>query len=277
MKRKAVKIIAWTLGTILLLTLAFFANAFFGNPVSGALARRSARQLLAREHPGTDYVIRDVGYNFKTGGYWIHIESPSSPDGAFAVYTDGLGRYSYDTFEEMVLRRGNTARRLDMAYRAAGDAVFDAPDFPFDTDVEFTELEFADSDYPFAIPPEELELDGEYDLAELGARAGRLVIYFQDEDLSPERLAELLPAVKERLLAAGVPFRTVDAVLRRPKPQDGSPWDPEQLNILDFPSEDIDAPDLAERIAAADAAAKAYYAKMDEENAKAIAEAAGRD
>ena len=130
MKRKAVKIIAWTLGTILLLTLAFFANAFFGNPVSGALARRSARQLLAREHPGTDYVIRDVGYNFKTGGYWIQIESPSSPDGAFAVYTDGLGRYSYDTFEEMVLRRGNTARRLDMAYRAAGDAVFDAPDFP---------------------------------------------------------------------------------------------------------------------------------------------------
>ncbi len=276
MKRRVIKIIACVLGAALLLTLAVFAVAFFGNPVSGAIARRSARQLLSRAHPGSDYVVKDGGYNFKTGGYWVHIESPSSPDGAFSVYTDGLGRYRFDTFEEMVTRRGNTARRLDAAYRAAGDAVFNAPDFPFDTDVEFLELMFRDSDYPYAIPPEELELDGEYDIAALGAQAGRLVIYFMDRDLSPERLAELLPAVKARLDAAGVPFRTVDAVLRRPKPEDGSPWDPEQLNILDFPSEDLDAPDLAERIAAADEEARAYYAKLDEENAKALAEAEDR-
>ena len=271
MKRKWLKILAGVLGIGIILTLAAFANALVGNPVSSALARRSARQLLSEAHAGSDYVIEDTGYNFKTGGYWVHIQSPSSPDGTFSVYTDGLGRYQYDTYEYDVLRHGNTARRLRAAYRAAGDAVFDAPTFPFDTDVEFTELEFGDSDYPYAIPTEELEQDGEYDVAALGARAGRLVIYFMDEDVSPERLAELLPEVKARLDAAGVPFRAVDSVLRRPKPTDGSPWSEEQINILDFPAEALDPDGLTERIAAADAEAKAYYAKLDEENAKLFA------
>ena len=272
MKRKWLRILAGVLGAGILLTLAVFANALLGNPVSAALARRSARQRLSEAHAGSDYVIEDVGYNFKTGGYWVHLRSPSSPDGAFSVYADGLGRYQYDTYEYAVVRRGNTARRLEAAYRAAGDAVFDDPSFPFDTDIEYTELVFGDSDYPYAIPPEELEPDADYDIAALGARAGRLVIYFTDEDVSPERLSELLPAVKARLEAAGVPFRAVDAVLRRPKPEDGSPWSEEQINILDFPAEELEPRGLAERIAEADAQAKAYYAKLDEENAKLFAE-----
>lgn len=273
MKRKWLKILAGVVGIGIILALAVFANGLVGNPVSAAVARRSARRLLAEEHAGEDYVIQDAGYNFKTGGYWVHISSPSSPDGTFSVYTDGLGRYQLDTWEYDVLRHGNTARRLEAAYRAAGDAVFNAPTFPFKTDVEFTELMFGDrGETPYAIPLEELEQDKEYDVAALGARAGRLVIYFMDEDVSPERLAALLPEVKLRLDAAGVPFRTVDSVLRRPKPEDGSPWSEEQINILNFPAEDIDAPDLTERIAAADAAAKAYYARLDEENARLFAE-----
>ena len=276
MKRKWLKILAGVLGVVILLGLAVFANALVGNPVSKALARRSANRLLAEEHAGSDYVIEDVGYNFKTGGYWIHLESPSSPDGAFSVYTDGLGRYSFDTYEYMVLRHGNTARRLDAAYRAAGDSVLDSPGFPFKTDVDFTELMYGErEEYPYALPLEELEQDKEYDIGALGARAGRLVIYFMDEDVSPERLSEMLAETKRRMDAAGVSFRMVDAVLRRPKPEDGSPWDEEQINVLDFPAEELDAPDLAERIAAADAAAKAYYAKLDEENEKLFSEAGG--
>jgi len=273
-KRKWLKILAGALGIGILLWLAVFANSLVGNPVSRALVRRGASGLLAREHPGTDYTVGDVGFDFKSGGYWAHVQSPSSPDSAFSVYLDGLGRVRFDTYEEAVLRRGNTARRLDGAYREAAQAVLRSPAFPYALDIGFAQLEFRDSDYPYAIPPEELELDGTYDLAELGRRAGRLVIYFQDEDRTAERLAVLLPEVKARLEAAGVCFRGVDAVIRAPKPEDGSPWSEEQFNVLDFPAAEIDGPDLAERLAAADAAAKEYYARMDAETAALIPQAA---
>ena len=45
MKKKSVKIILSLLSLFLVAVIAFFANAFFGNPVSKALAKNAAEKL----------------------------------------------------------------------------------------------------------------------------------------------------------------------------------------------------------------------------------------
>jgi hypothetical protein len=182
-----------------------------------------------------------------------------------------LGNLERDTYES-VLNGSITARRVETEYRTYTDRVFDSPEFPYSTDIAYGTLEIWDreslenpavTDAPaYAIAYEELVLDRIYDPGELGARAGHLVVYVDSDTVTVEYAAEVLLTLRAEFDRAGVAFRAIDLTLRHPLPKEG-PRDDTYIGVKDFAYDDIVAEGLTERVAAADAALKAYYAEMD--------------
>ena len=76
-----------TLGIIFLLGLAaltgFFINAFYGNPVSALIARRTAREVLEEQFPGEPYSIESSGFNIQSGCYEFLVSREGSLDDFF--------------------------------------------------------------------------------------------------------------------------------------------------------------------------------------------------
>ena len=112
--------------------VSYFALAFFGNPVSKFLCEVSAEKYVAKNYPGC-YIER-VGYNFKDGNFFANIQKEGSVDTNFFVYTDWLGRITYDAYESYVSSGHNTQSRMFMEYRALLDEALpqDSVDYTLD-------------------------------------------------------------------------------------------------------------------------------------------------
>ncbi|MBE6815753.1 MAG: hypothetical protein E7522_09965, partial [Ruminococcaceae bacterium] len=198
MKKKILKVLALILAIVLIIGIGLFANALVGNPVSKFLATKGAEEHLAKNYGDKDFVVEEVTYDFKTGGYYARVTSPTSIDSHFSLSFDWLGKLIIDSYEE-VTSGWNTAYRIGEEYRKEVDKVFENNEFPFfmhisHGDIEFTSKEYGeDSSRPdYAIYKETLEIDGIYDIDELGKKAGKLTIYIYNRDVSPEKLAEIL-------------------------------------------------------------------------------------
>ena len=140
MKKKYLKILALVIAVVLIVGLAWFANALNGNPVSKMLAKRTAKQYLLETYADTDYSIDRVSYSFKDGNYHVFIKSPTSIDTEFSLYITMLGKLCYDTYDD-VLNGSNTARRIEQEYRALVDTVFENPTFPYPCSISYGTLE----------------------------------------------------------------------------------------------------------------------------------------
>ena len=85
--------------------------------------------------------------------------------------------------------------------------------------------------------------------------------------MSAEEAAQILLETRRALDEGNIPFWCIDFVLEHPLTEDGRlPEGDVQLRY--FAYEDIREEGLVERVKAADAEAKAYYAAKDAENAK---------
>lgn len=115
---------------------------------------------------------------------------------------------------------------------------------------------------PYALITNELELDGIYDVNELGAKAGKLTIYVYDDAVTVERLAEIILDIKGMLDDAGVRFYVMDCVLEYPKPESGE-WKQGRLEVMEFLCSDIYEEGMADRVRASNDAANDYYDRMD--------------
>ncbi|MBQ1996047.1 MAG: hypothetical protein II237_07650, partial [Clostridia bacterium] len=184
MKRKALKITAFILALALIGGIGFFANALVGNPISKFLANRSAEKYISETYPEGDFLIRDVRYDFKVGGYYAKIYSPRSIDSDFELRIDFFGKVHYDTYEYSVLTGENTAQRINKEYREAVDRVLNSTLFPYNSDIGYGDIEFIPEEYKdnfdvpsYAIVTEALVPDAIYDINEMGRKAGHLTIY----------------------------------------------------------------------------------------------------
>ena len=275
--KKTKKIVALILAMGLIVGVGVFANGVVGNPVSKWLATNTAKNRLAEVYANKDYEIERVTFSFKDGGYHAFIVSSSSPDSEFSMSLTMGGELRWDSYEDRVLSGENTAARINNEYRAATEAVFTSPAFPYYSHIEFGDIEFISrewvdaEDLPrYALFTEDLELDQVYDIRELGKTAGHLVLYVYDEDVSVEKAAEILLEVKHLMDAGGVSFHVIDLVLEYPKPEDDSPRKEGRVETMEFLYDDIYEEGLVERVDAANEAAIAHHAKMDAENAKII-------
>jgi hypothetical protein len=269
MKKKILKIAAFIVAVALIAGLCWFANGLVGNPISKLLATNTAKQYLQDHHPNTDYQLDAVTFNFKFVCYNAYFSSPSSPDSSFTLMLGMDGKIVQDYYEAHVTNRENTARRLENEYRAAVGKVLDNPAFPYDCHIGYGELQFIpeeyknESDVPsYALITNDLELDGIYDINELGAKAGVLTIYIYDDTVSVERLAEIILDIKAMLDDSGVSFYVMDCVLEYPKPESGQ-WTEGRVEVMEFLYSDIYEEGMVERVQASNDAATDYYREMD--------------
>ncbi len=239
---------------LLVIGLCMFANALIGNPISELLAKRAASAYLSRHYANTDFVIERTSYSFKDGGYHAYIISPSSADSYFTLYFDMAGNLSYDSYESMVANGQNTARRLDQAYRELTDSVLESPAFSFQSEIAFGELEIAEG----------LEPDRLYNIPKLGAEAGHLTVYVDENIVSIERAAEILLEIKRLMEQGGAPFHSIDFVLQYPREEEGGSRTEERVEVLGFLCADIYEAGMEERVRAANDAAAAYYEEMEQ-------------
>lgn len=270
MKKKSVKkIILSLILVVLIAVLAFFGNAFLGNPVSKALAKNAAEQHLAEVYPDSDFEIEHVSFNFKSSNYNVHIISPSSIDSSFVIMCDMLGKVHTDSYDYGVTKRGNTSLRLTFLYRDAVDSVLEGEDISFDTHIGFGDIEFITSDYVdspdtpyYALVSDELVLDKEYDIKELAKKAGHLTVYVYDDTVTVERLAEMLLELRAAFDKADLPFYVIDFVLEYPKNDDGT-FKEGRVEVMTFLYEDIYEEGLVDRVSESNQKAVEYYAEMD--------------
>lgn len=269
MKKKILKIAALVLALVLIVGVCVFANSLVGNPISQMLATKTAEKYLEENHPGKDYVLEGVTFNFKFICYNAHFSSPSSPDSSFSLMLGMDGNIIQDYYENNVLTGWNTARRLGNEYRAAVGKVLDNPAFPYQLDIGYGDLEFISEEYKdapevpdYALITNDLELDGIYDMNELGAKAGKLTVYIWDDTVTVERLAEIMLDIKKMLDDAGVRFYIMDCVLQYPKPEEGE-WKQNRVEVIGFLCDHIYETGMADRVRKANEAAKDYYDDMD--------------
>ena len=269
MKKKILKIAALIVALALIVGVYIFANSLVGNPISKLLATNTAKQYIKDNHPDMDYQLDGVTFNFKFVCYNAYLTSPSSPDSSFTLMLGMDGKIVQNYYEAHVIERGNTARRLEEEYRAAVGKVLDNPSFPYNSHIDYGELQFIQEEYrnaegvpPYALITNELELDGIYDVNELGAKAGKLTIYVYDDTVTVERLAEIILDIKGMLDDAGVRFYVMDCVLEYPKPESGE-WKQGRVEVMEFLCSDIYEEGLVERVQASNDATEDYYDEMD--------------
>ena len=269
MKRKTLKIVALTVAIALILGICWVANGLVGNPISKMLATKTAEKYIADNFSNTDFVLERVTFSFKDTCYHAYIGSPGSIDSSFSLVINMGGKIVLDLYEDNVLTGWNTARRLGDAYREAVDQVLKSPAFPYDCHIGFGDLEFIPESYknepgvlPYALITNDLELDGIYDINELGKKAGKLTIYIYDDTVTAERLAQIILDIKGMLDDAGIGFYVMDCVLEYPKPESGE-WKQDRVEVMNFLYSDIYEENMTERVRAANDFANSYYNDMD--------------
>lgn len=269
MKKRILKIAALLAALALIAFVCLFANSLVGNPISKALAENGAEKYLAETYGDKDFVIEGVSFSFKTGGYYAHITSPGSMDSSFSLAINMLGRVQYDSYESDVLSGWNTANRVSRDYRDTVEEVLSSKAFPYNAYIAFGDLEFIPAEYTgepsapaYALVMEDLTLDAFYNVNELGAKAGKLTIYIEDETVSVPRLSEMLLDIRRIFDDAGVSFYIIDCVLEYPRVEDGTRSD-DRVEVMNFLYESIYEEGMAERVRQSNDAADAYYAEQD--------------
>ena len=265
MKKKILKVLALVLAIILILGISIFANSLVGNPVSKFLATKGAEEHLAKNYGDKDFVVEEVKYDFKTGGYYARVTSPTSIDSHFSLSFNFLGKLELDCYDDDVTSGWNTAMRLEDDYRNAVKTVTESKDFSEKYFIAYGEIPCVLSDYPideehpeYALQKEELVIDKIYDIKEVAKKHGKLVLYAYDEEVTVERLSELLLEVKNKFDNSGVTFKAVDFVLEPPKKEGEAMMSDEQIQIKNFYYSDIYEDGLVERVKKANQEAIEY-------------------
>ena len=185
MKKRILKISAFCLAIVLIVGVCWFANGLVGNPVSKMMAGSAAKKYLETNYPNTDYEVQEVSYSFKDGGYYAHVVSPSSMDGNFTLRISMLGKIRSDDYSLRVEGHGNVANRLFFEYREMVDTILNSYAYPYTVSMGYGDLEFerelGKETVEGATKRSELVNDKFYNVGELGAKNGELVLYIDSE------------------------------------------------------------------------------------------------
>ena len=277
MRKKILRIVCWTVCVIFVCTAVWFLCAFFGNPVSSALAKSTAKRHLEEYYTEADFEIVKVAYDMKSGGYHVNVVSPTSVDSHFIIYCDGLGRYNDDTSSCMT-DGTNTYVRL---YTQYWDLVREKlPYKNFDIDIGHGDLRVAGVfeifDYidekgirkhytltkDYGLDLSTLVLDAEYDVLDLGRDHGSLCVYIEDEEVTIERAAQVLLALKTHLDEQGLPFHAIDFTLCQPRNEDGQRVG-SSIRLIEFMYSDIYEDGMIDRVQASWNITQEHYAIQD--------------
>lgn len=258
------------LSVVILVSGIYFCNGLFGNPVTKALVTKSAKEYVAEKYVADGYAVESVNYDFKTSSYYVDVRCADSLDKHFTLYGGFDGKIGVDTYESDVEKKWNTAGRICDEYIDAANTFLHSGKLPYKLTIAFGEIEFADGDYgegeivpDYAIELNSLTLDGEYGIYETGKSAGCLTVYVEDNEVSAEKLSEILLKLRETADKEKFTFRAVNCVLQYPMDEN---YESKEgiVEVMRFAYEDIYEEGLVERVKKADKMVKKYYDAEDE-------------
>lgn len=276
--KKSVKICAGITAFLLIIGVIWFANGLLGNPISKTISNNSAKEYIEKNYPNMDLNISDAFYNFKTGTYDIEVKSPTSKDTHFYLSISSFGKITYDSYENDVVDRYNTFNRINESYSSKMEKVFDSNDFPYESEINFGEIMDIENlkenleinknnglTYPiYGIDVKKLELDKDYNMYEMGKKAGHIVFYAEDEEITVKKASEILLNIKNILDEENISFYAIDFILEKPRNEEGTPSsDDASIRIEHFLYEDIYEENLEQRISKAEKDLKKYYEIID--------------
>lgn len=267
MRNKSIllRILAAAVALTLIVFLLIFANGLIGNPVSRFLANQAARKYVNAKYPELNLKLDKANYDFKSGRYYVHAKSTSSIDTHFTIHLSATGKIGRDDFEHRVLKKSNTFERINNSYHNQVKALFDSDKFPYKTDIDFGNLQTYYENLPYGsiygIKHEELELDQEYDVMELGKEAGQLTLYVEDGDLTIERAAAIMLDIRKIFDEHDITFYAMNFNLQEARTEEK----PSEIrvHVSDFLYEDIYADGMVERVAKAHDDLTRYYEEQD--------------
>lgn len=256
--KKNIKIFAG-IGAFLLIGLVLYlANGLVGNPVSKLMAKITANEYIKENYSNMNLDSVKVNYSFKTGDYYVDVKSPTSIDTHFTLTISPFGKLEYDSYKHYVLNKFNTYMRIDSQYSEEVKSIFDNDKFPYKSDIAFGEIidkstlkDMYDESVVslYGINTKDLELDKEYDIKEIGKNAGHIVLYIEDNTITPKRASEILLNIKEILDKENVAFYAIDFILEKPRKEDGTPnEDNSSIRVEHFLYKDIYEENLDKRI-----------------------------
>lgn len=264
--KKYLKIGAFFAALLLIGFLVYIVDFFTGYPISYFRVQHTAEQYMEENYSGTDYVLSKPTYSLKLGGFQLEASIPNTLDNHFSISFYHDGTLKYDSYEEDVLNKANTAMRLSIDYRSKVRDVFENSDFPYAADINgsFESAIAGDKEqrhepgvYPEKWNIQELVLDGEYDISELSGQYGTVILSVTSRDVSAKTAAESLLRLKAIMEQKHLPFKSVTLWISSEKTDDsGNPI--EQLHLLNFGWDDIYEEGLEERVKEAVAATESY-------------------
>ena len=272
--KKSVKVLAGVTAFLLIIGILWFANGLLGNPISKTIANNTAKEYVAENYSNMKLNVSDAYYNFKTGSYDVEIKSPTSKDTYFYLSISPFGKITYDSYESDVVDRYNTFNRINESYSSKVEKVFDSKDFPYESEIYFGEIidkeglvvsESEEYTYPvYGLDIKKLEIDKDYDMYEMGKKAGHIVFYAEDDEVTVKKASEILLNIKNIFDKENIPFYAIDFTLEKPRNEEGTPnSDDTSIIVEHFLYEDIYEENLDQRISKAEKDLKKYYEIMD--------------
>ena len=210
MKKMIKRIIAVML-VIFLCVVVYFANGFFGNPVSKALATRSIKNYVEEKYE--DVEIEKIGYDLKTCGYYGHIKSTVSQDTYFSVYTSMLGQIERDSYDN-VTSGYNTYLRISREYEDLCEVAFANQNYKQGVVASMFNIKEKElntyKDLNNGLDLSSLEIDKTYDIKKMSKDYGHIVVYATSDDVTVETMAKGMLEIKNVLAKEGIYFNTMD-------------------------------------------------------------------
>lgn len=272
--KKSVKVLAGMTAFLLIIGILWFANGLLGNPISKIIADNKSKEYVEKNYPNMELNISDAFYSFKTGSYDIEVKSPTSKDTHFYLSISPFGKIFYDSYKNDVLNRYNTFNRINDIYSSKVSKIFDNKDFPYESEIGFGEiidkenLEVSDDEeytyHVYGLDRKKLELDKDYDIYEIGKKAGHIIFYAEDEDITVKKASEILLNIKKILDKENISFYSIDFTLKKPRDKDGvANPDDTSITVQQFLYKDIYKENLEKRISKAYESLQKYYEEQD--------------
>lgn len=244
------KITAFSIAlTVIAAVVALF---LLGSPLDRAVVWREAERYLSEQYPQMSVEISKITYDFQTGYYRAQTAADGSLDIHFSLTLSKEGKVISDSYGTDVLGKHNTLKRLSQEYEfmAASGVKELADEYELELVSVFLQNTFeCREDAPvFGIDPEELTVDCNPDLKQLGEKAGVIRIWANSPSPSAEEAASLLMTIRDVMEGVNVPFRAVELRLRQPIAKDGTGESEFEIYIGPIFREDIIEKGLVSRI-----------------------------
>ncbi len=235
------------------LVTAHFYQSMNGGFGERQRAEKEVARYLAEQYPAQDLVVESLDYSYKREVFLAKVQSLSSRDTYFEIMIQRNGKIQGDTYED--IEKGYTTySRLSEQYREIWERLRSEAEQSFSISMSWAQLQAVDTEEQAAkgeegaIVLEQLVLDREYNMEELAAKAGKLWLTIEAEEVSYEKLEEIVLKLKELCREKQFVFASMDIRLEQKSSEEKADQKAAGIQVKGLLYQDIYPEGLLERL-----------------------------